>query len=150
MTRKRLFLFILTAVLLVAVAGWKIYDYRQWKYPRWEGISKDGNWKAIIAKDRNASPLNVFGNAYWVGDKKDLNKTFLTFVQFRVDGKYYTGDKKEKIEKRHQLITNPDNMGFLDFGDAEDFKNKELIVELHWTKEGEEKNTKIELKKVVD
>ncbi|MEH7074262.1 DUF4944 domain-containing protein [Neobacillus drentensis] len=147
MAGKRLFLFILIAVLLIAVTGWKIYDYRQWNYPRWEGASDDGNWKAVIAQDKNAMKDSLFGNVYWKGNKNEVSKTYIKFIQLRVDGKYYIGDKKKRTEKSQQKI-NPMNLSFLDWDGAESFENKKLVVELHWKKNGQEKNTKIELKKV--
>ncbi|WP_053366294.1 DUF4944 domain-containing protein [Bacillus sp. FJAT-27245] len=150
MAGKRLLLFTFITLLFLAVAGLKIYEYRQWNYPRWEGISDDGNWKAVIAKDKNASHREnqIFGTLYWEGDKKDVNKTLLRFVQFQVDGRYYTGDEKERNDKRHQIITHSDNMGFLAWGSAGDLEDKELVVLLNWSKNGEVKNTKIELKKI--
>jgi len=93
------FLFLLTSL------GWNIYEHTQLQFPRWEGTSEDGNWKAIIAKEKGGHPDTFTGTVFWEGEKKELKKKTISLLQLQADGKYYTGDDTERTEKWTQKWT---------------------------------------------
>ena len=151
---KRNLYILIIIVILIAIGGsfWAVHHKRveaQAKYPRWVGMSEDGKWKAVLAKNENSNSNDYFGNLHWNGDKKDIKNVYLTFVQFRVNGKYHTGDKKERTNKKDEIITNPDVTGFVDLEPYKTINNKDLVVYLHWKQNNQTHDTKIKLKKVL-
>ncbi len=146
--KRNLYILILI-VILIGTGGslWTVHHMKEEKYPRWTGMSEDGKWKAILAKNKNTASKDYFGKLYWNGDKKDMKHVYLTFAQFRVNGNYHTGDKKERMNKKEEIIPNPDVTGFVDFEPYNTINNKKLVVYLHWKKDHQTHHTKITLKK---
>ncbi len=146
--KRNLYILILI-VILIGTGGslWTVHHKNEEKYPRWTGMSEDGKWKAILAKNKNTASNDYFGNLYWNGDKKDMKHVYLTFAQFRVNGSYHTGDKIERTNKKDEIIPNPDVTGFVDFAPYKTINHKKLVVYLHWNQDHQAHHTKITLKK---
>ncbi|WP_407636408.1 DUF4944 domain-containing protein [Fictibacillus gelatini] len=101
-----------------------------------------------MAKDKESDHVSYFGKAYWLGDKKAVDKTDITFLQFRVNGKYHTGDKQERTSKKEMRISFPDNTGFVEMEPYKTINNKKLVVYLHWKQDNQIHKTQIHLKKI--
>lgn len=114
-------------------------------YPKWEGISSDGNWKIVYSKTGSG---DYEGEAYWQGSKKDVHNTYLVFSQLRVNGKYYAGSKKEIGSKKEEIITNPDNTSLAAFVSKGDLNHKNVVQYLYWKQDNQSKHKeKVHLKK---
>ncbi|MEH6955144.1 DUF4944 domain-containing protein [Neobacillus drentensis] len=149
--KKNIYLIIaIVIILLSSIVGWKFYDGNQWKNPRWEGKSSEGNWKAVLSKDKNSNSDKFFGMLYWTGNKKDEKKIYITLSQFYINDKYVAGDRAERVSKKEQIVTDKDNRGFVDWEQLENIKDNKLVVYLHWKQDNQLHKTKIQLKKVTD
>ncbi|WP_414558704.1 DUF4944 domain-containing protein [Bacillus swezeyi] len=92
-SRPIIFIASVFMIFLVLFFGFKLFYYYKLEYPKWEGKSKDQNWEVTIKKGEIASGYN--GDLYWIGNKKNIDNTYLEQLVVKFDNEVALNDKTE-------------------------------------------------------
>ncbi|MPQ27342.1 DUF4944 domain-containing protein [Bacillus paralicheniformis] len=92
-SRPIIFISCVFFAFLMLFFGFKLYNYYNSEYPKWEGKSKDQNWEVTIKKGEINSGYS--GDLYWIGDKKNIDNTYLEQLVVKFDNEIALNDSTE-------------------------------------------------------
>ncbi|NPC90758.1 DUF4944 domain-containing protein [Bacillus sp. WMMC1349] len=139
-------------VTLVIFGAFKLFDYsRSEDIPEWEGKSKGQNWEVIFKKHDDHSKYS--GDLYWIGSKKNIEKTYLKQLVIKIDDEIELDSKIEIPMKDYSGGTtkngdlNEESVSFLSFTELSQLEGHTITVYLEWRQGNKSCDTQFTLEK---
>ncbi|MDA7026569.1 DUF4944 domain-containing protein [Bacillus sp. CLL-7-23] len=139
-------------VTLVIFGAFKLLDYSSSEdTPEWEGKSKDQNWEVIFKKHDDHSKYS--GDLCWVGNKGNINKTYLKQLVIKIDDEIELDSKIEIPMKDYSGGTtkngdlNEESVSFLSFTELSQLEGHTITVYLKWRQGNKNFDTQFTLEK---
>lgn len=112
--------------------------------PKWIGISKDRKWEAVLLMEK--VHRTYYGHLLWKGSKEEGKRSILTLAQYRINGKYKAGEKKEDFIVKRK-VTDPNETDFVEFEPSPPKDTDKVEVLVYWRVAGKLHKQLIQLKK---